>query len=166
MDNNEIFDRIQDSDYVLIGIGENIVLSDADKDILFETLKDKKYYILSLSGDENIRSSKFDNSKMVLPFCGDDESKWTEYLDWLKNTLNRKLTILELGVGFKYPEVVRFPFEKTVMYNKKAYFYRINDMFYQLPEELSERGEGLKMDVSTFVNELSNATHYATIQSE
>lgn len=166
MDNNEIFDRIQDSDYVLIGIGENIVLSDADKDILFETLKDKKYYILSLSGDENIRSSKFDNSKMVLPFCGDDESKWNEYLDWLKNTLNRKLTILELGVGFKYPEVVRFPFEKTVMYNKKAYFYRINDMFYQLPEELSERGEGLKMDVSTFVNELSNATHYATIQSE
>lgn len=67
-------------------------------------------------------------------------SQWNKYTRWLSCTLNRKLLILELGVGFQYPQVVRFPFEKTAFYNLKATFVRVNSKFPQLPPELSQRG--------------------------
>ena len=37
-------------------------------------------------------------------------------------TVNRPLLVLELGEGFKTPTVIRWPFEKTVRFNKKSCF--------------------------------------------
>lgn len=72
--------------------------------------------------------------------------QWEKYTRWLRNTLNRRLCILELGVGFHYPQVIRFPFEKTAYYNKKATLIRVNGRFPQLPAEL--RGRGISVPVS------------------
>lgn len=65
--------------------------------------------------------------------------KWNAYTQWLSRTLNKKLLILELGVGFQTPTVIRWPFEKTVSLNKRAFMYRIHGKFPQLPEELSDK---------------------------
>lgn len=62
--------------------------------------------------------------------------QWNRYMKWLSGTLNKKLLILELGVGFKNPGVVRFAFEKTVFFNQKAKMYRVNQTFAQISEEL------------------------------
>lgn len=65
--------------------------------------------------------------------------QWMAYTRWLTGTVNRPLLVLELGEGFKTPTVIRWPFEKTVRFNKKSCFYRVNVKFAQLAEETDER---------------------------
>lgn len=66
--------------------------------------------------------------------------QWQVYTKWLQGTLNRRLCILELGVGMQCPGVIRFPFEKIGFYNQKASFIRVHENLYQLTEELKEKG--------------------------
>lgn len=68
---------------------------------------------------------------------------WQLYTKWLQGTLNRKLVVLELGVGMQFPSVIRWPFEKVAYFNKKADFVRVNERLYQLTEELSGKGCGI-----------------------
>ncbi len=72
--------------------------------------------------------------------------QWQRYMKWLQGTLNRELFILELGVGMRFPTVIRWPFEKAAFYNKKAYFCRVNEKLYQLTEELAEKGCGISQN--------------------
>ena len=59
-------------------------------------------------------------------------SSWERYRTWLSCTLNQKLCILELGVGFQYPTVIRWPFEKTAFLNQKASLVRVNSKLFQI----------------------------------
>lgn len=68
--------------------------------------------------------------------------QWQTYMKWLQGTLNKKLCVIEAGVGMKLPSVIRWPFEKTVFYNQKANMIRIHRKFYQVNEEVSERAYG------------------------
>ncbi len=70
-------------------------------------------------------------------------SKWELYMKWLQGTLNRKLFVLELGVGLEYPSVIRWPFERVAFLNEKAYFCRVHERLYQLTPELAEKGCGI-----------------------
>lgn len=65
---------------------------------------------------------------------------WAKYTKWLQGTVNHKVCILELGVGMKYPSVIRWPFEKIAVYNQKAAFYRIHSALYQMPDSLNGAG--------------------------
>lgn len=76
--------------------------------------------------------------------------QWQLYTKWLQGTLNRKLCILELGVGMQYPQVIRFPFEKICYFNQKSYLYRIHSKLYQLTEELKGRGTSVACDPVSF----------------
>lgn len=151
---NEIIDYINDAQMVLVGLGDKI----HDKEIfnkLADILQDKDYYIVSMNEENDIFNSKLDEAKIVAPFSDvTKEEDWNEYLKWLSMTLNKSLIVLELEVSFNKPEVIRFPFEKTVLYNKKARMYRVNSVFYQIPEEISDKAEGIKIDVFDFLNEL------------
>lgn len=69
--------------------------------------------------------------------------RWEGYTKWLTTTLNRKLVVLELGENFKRPTVIRWPFEKTVFFNRKSYLYRVNEAFSQISEEIKERASGI-----------------------
>ncbi len=106
--------------------------------------------------DENFSQEENKISLGVCPECGSplvlnniytekyDENgylgQWQLYTKWLQGTLNRKLLVLELGVGMQCPSVIRWPFEKVVFFNQKASFYRVNETLYQLSEELREKG--------------------------
>lgn len=72
--------------------------------------------------------------------------QWKLYTRWLQGTLNRKTLILELGVGMRFPTVIRFPFEKVAYFNQKAEFYRINEKLYHLTEELKGKGCGISQN--------------------
>ena len=65
--------------------------------------------------------------------------QWQLYNKWLQSTINKKLLIIELGVGMKYPTVIRFPFEKTCFYNQKAVMYRVHGSLAFSTPELKER---------------------------
>lgn len=67
-------------------------------------------------------------------------SDWQRYTKWLQGTVNRKLLVLELGVGMEYPGMIRIPFERVVFLNQKAKMYRIHGSLYQLNEKLREKG--------------------------
>lgn len=69
--------------------------------------------------------------------------KWNKYTRWLQGTVNKNLCILELGVGLGYPTVIRWPNEKIVTYNNKAYLFRIHKTLYQLSEGISERARSV-----------------------
>ena len=69
--------------------------------------------------------------------------QWDKYIRWLAETLNQEMVILELGVGFSNPGVIRFPFEKTCFFSQKTYLYRVNRQFYQVAAELEGRSEGI-----------------------
>lgn len=79
--------------------------------------------------------------------------QWQRYMKWLQGTLNRKLCVIEAGVGMKLPSVIRWPFEKTVFYNQKATMYRIHDKFYQVNEEIAERAYGAASHAVQFFSE-------------
>lgn len=79
---------------------------------------------------------------------------WKWYTKWLQGTVNRKLCILELGVGMELPSVIRWPFEKMCFYNRKSVFWRVHSSLYQLSEEISTRGISVRKDPVTFLNEL------------
>jgi len=77
---------------------------------------------------------------------------WEKYTKWLQGTLNHKLCILELGVGMKYPSVIRWPFEKMAFFNNKAQFFRIHKKLYHLTEELKEKGYGIAQNPIEFMS--------------
>lgn len=66
-------------------------------------------------------------------------AQWQIYMKWLQGTLNKKLCVIEAGVGMKFPSVIRWPFEKTVFYNQKAKMFRIHEKYYQVNEEIASR---------------------------
>lgn len=70
--------------------------------------------------------------------------QWNKYLKWLQGTVNKKLLVLEIGVGMNFPSVIRWPFEKTVFFNNKAELVRVNESLYQMAEELSSKGIGIR----------------------
>lgn len=68
------------------------------------------------------------------------KKQWEIYTKWLQGTLNKKVCILEMGVGVQNPTVIRWPFEKIAFLNQKASFYRINETLHQMPDEIAEKG--------------------------
>lgn len=77
--------------------------------------------------------------------------RWSDYTKWLQGTVNRKLCVLELGVGMEYPSVIRFPFEKIVLYNQKSFLYRVHPFLQQIGESIAERGMGIRENPLDFL---------------
>lgn len=66
--------------------------------------------------------------------------QWKIYTKWLEGTVNKKVCILELGAGMKFPTVIRWPFEKVAAYNQKAVMFRVHNLLYQFPDNMAGRG--------------------------
>ena len=77
----------------------------------------------------------------------------------MAGTLNRDNLILELGVGFKDPGVIRFPFEKTVYFNQKAFLCRVNKRFPQIAGEIKERAAGIGENSVEWIVNLVKSCH-------
>lgn len=78
--------------------------------------------------------------------------QWNKYTKWLQGTLNKQLCVLELGVGMRFPTVIRWPFEKIVMLNQKAYLFRIHGKLYQVSEEIKSKSASVKQNSIDFLN--------------
>ena len=155
MDNKSL-EYIRNSEVVLIGIGEDFdnredAITAYNK--LYELVRDKRYFVISLCEDGNIYNSQFEEENIVTPLDG-NEKKWNKYNKWISLTLNHSLCVLELGVGLKFPTVVRFPFEKIVFVNNKAIMIRVNRKLYQSTEELKNKCVGIKADPIDYINQV------------
>lgn len=82
--------------------------------------------------------------------------QWELYTKWLQGTVNKNLCILEMGVGLRYPSVIRWPFEKVAFFNQKASFFRVHSKLYQIAEEIKDRGFGVNQSEEAFLEELAS----------
>lgn len=82
------------------------------------------------------------------------KEQWECYQQWIANTMNRNMVILELGVSFSLPNLIRLPFEKMAFYNQKAHLYRVHSVFPQLFEDLKGKGTSVPMNPVTFLSNL------------
>lgn len=159
--NQEIWDIIEktvnEAEFVLVGIGEEFqAVSQEEREEKKEKILSaynrlagligkKPYFVVTENRDDLIFQSELMEFFIVSPF-GDEnrqnsgEEQWNAYLNWLAATLGHRLCILELGVGFGAPQVIRWPFEKTAMFNQKSTLVRVNARFPQLTEETAGRG--------------------------
>lgn len=77
--------------------------------------------------------------------------RWKAYQEWLGRTLNRGLLAVELGEGFQRPQMIRWPFEKTVFFNRKSHLYRINGTFAQVSEDIAGRADSVQENSVDFI---------------
>lgn len=70
--------------------------------------------------------------------------QWEVYKKWLQGTVHKKICVIELGAGMEMPAIIRWPFEKIIIYNQKSHLYRIHSTLYQLGENMGDRGSGIK----------------------
>lgn len=146
---------LKESKCVLVGLGEMFSVKDPEDELKYiqfyknlkEALGAKDYYILTQAEDDLIFQCGFDKKHVAAPFLfPEEEENWSDYMKWLSFTLNRHLLVLELGVGFANPMVIRFPFEKTVFLNQKSKMYRVHPTLPQLTAEIAERGTAVLAD--------------------
>lgn len=169
---------IEQSDMVLIGIGDQLSLKNADKDEIlkcyhkiYKMVKDKPWFVVTLNTDDLIYESEFHRMLIVAP-CGSDASgnvitnenydeseylpQWQFYMNWLSGTLGKKLCILELGMGMMYPSVFRIPAERTMLFNHKASLVRIHSSVAFVPEEIEERSLCILENTIKFMDKIDN----------
>lgn len=100
------------------------------------------------------------NGRPVCPLCGGElnynnilneyymeESylqKFEEYKGWLQSTINKKLLILEFGTDMKFPQVIRFAFDRLIKFNLKSKMYRVNKQMCMV--DASAEGRGLAVE--------------------
>lgn len=80
---------------------------------------------------------------------------WELYNKWLSGTINKNLVMLELGVNFDTPTVIRWPFEKVAMVNKKSLLVRVNNKLAMIPTEIAETSVTFTMSSYEFIDEIS-----------
>jgi len=87
----------------------------------------------------------------------EDES-WHEaadrYADFLEEVKGKKVVLLELGVGFNTPIIIRFPFEKMVRENATFNLIRLNMDEAVVPESFGDRAIGIGGDMTRAVTDL------------
>lgn len=130
-----------------------------------ELLAQIREFVGGAEGEQNWNEPLCPHCGKALVFNNTDDARnyveegylerWQVYRKWLQGTVNKRVCILELGVGMKYPTVIRWPFEKMVFFNQKAELFRVHDRLYQIPEEIRERGYGICQKPEDFIKELS-----------
>ena len=76
---------------------------------------------------------------------------WGKYMTYLTQTINKKLLLLELGVGLDYPTVIRWPFEKVAFANDKAHLVRVHEKLYHHTPEIAAKTDSIKMNSVDYI---------------
>ncbi len=85
------------------------------------------------------------------------------YIDFLESTNGKKLCILELGVGFNTPVVIRWPFERLTAAHDNAHLFRVNKEykewpghggFAMVPEKLEGNATAMPFDAKDVIESL------------
>lgn len=61
------------------------------------------------------------------------------YQDFVDKTKNKKLVLLEIGVGYNTPTIIKYPFERMTYFDKDANLIRINKDYAVCPDEIRDK---------------------------
>lgn len=74
-----------------------------------------------------------------------------KYEEFLNNAKNRKAVLLEFGVGFNTPGIIRFPFEQMIYQNSNWNLVRFNKDNISTFLDIQDRIIGIKDDINKIV---------------
>lgn len=73
--------------------------------------------------------------------------KQKDYIDFINNSTDGKLLLIELGVGFNTPVIIRWPFERITKNHPNASLIRMNKDYPEVPKEIENKS--ISIDEST-----------------
>ena len=90
-----------------------------------------------------------------------EDEAWHEaadrYAGFLEQHKDKKVVLLEFGVGFNTPIIIRFPFEKMVRENSSYSLIRLNMDEAVVPESFGERAIGIGGDMAKAITDIRGA---------
>ena len=90
-----------------------------------------------------------------------EDEAWHEaadrYAGFLEQNKDKKVVLLELGVGFNTPIIIRFPFEKMVRENSSYSLIRMNMDEAVVPESFGKRAIGIGGDMAKPITDIRGA---------
>ena len=100
------------------------------------------------SMDMNLRKDDY--------FVQDDA--WYEaekrFSDFLTESIDKKLGLLELGVGFNTPTIIRYPFEKLVREHDNISLIRLNLDQAMVPKSFGSKAVGIHADMAESIKDI------------
>lgn len=79
------------------------------------------------------------------------------YASFLEKHGKDRVALLELGVGFNTPAIIRFPFEQMVRRNENWSLIRLNLEANFVPESFGRRAVGIGSDIAKSVDDIIKA---------
>jgi NAD-dependent SIR2 family protein deacetylase len=138
-----------------------------------ETWHAKPFIDRALANIDPDTFSVEDSAIPLCPKCGgamtaafrmrEDYEQWADrYQNWISGIADKKLTVMEFGVGFNTPGVIRRPFEYLVYSHDNVLFIRVNRSYRdytntghpQIPLEIKGKSISVNGDASEFINRL------------
>lgn len=103
--------------------------------------------------DMNLRKDNF--------FVQDEDWYAAEgrFSDFLSEAIDKKLVLLELGVGFNTPTIIRFPFEKLVREHDHISLIRLNLDQAVIPVGFGSRAVGINADMAESIKDMVDVLH-------
>lgn len=156
---NNLADKLIGRNYFIVSLCMDDVIysSRLNPDRIVSPLGGKRFKQCSDACTETL----YDPNETVCPECGKELvynnilaenyveagylPMWEKHKKWLVGTLNKSLLCLELGVSMKFPQIIRWPFERIALLNNKAFFVRVNETLPQLNADLKGKSESSNM---------------------
>lgn len=87
-----------------------------------------------------------------------EDDNWNKlsnnYEEFINDNINKKLILIELGVGFNTPGIIRFPFEKLAYTHDNVTLIRINDKYNDMAYELKNKAICIKDDCANAITNI------------
>ncbi len=140
-----------------------------------ETWHTKPFIDNALAAIDHEIFSVADEAIPLCPRCGgrmtvafrqrEDYEEWVErYENWINGVMDKRLVVMEFGVGFNTPGVIRRPFEYLVYSHDNVLFVRVNRSYAsyantghpQIPYEIKNKSISVNGDAASFIERLHN----------
>lgn len=76
---------------------------------------------------------------------------YERYSEFLEKNGNKRLLLLELGVGFNTPAIIKYPFWEIAISNKQAMYVCINKVNTFVPNEIKKQTICIDSDIGQFI---------------
>ncbi|MBQ2640275.1 MAG: Sir2 silent information regulator family NAD-dependent deacetylase [Bacilli bacterium] len=121
-------------------------LSNIDKDLKIPTSLVPKCPVCGENMSVNLRCDD--------TFVEDDNwyNMQSKYTDFIKNNSDKKVLLLEFGIGFNTPGIIRFPFEEMTFTHNNFRLIRFNDKYAMIPDEIKDRSIPVTDSISEVID--------------
>jgi len=75
-----------------------------------------------------------------------------KYDDFIKNSSDKNVLLLEFGIGFNTPGIIRFPFEQMTFMHDNFNLIRFNDKYAMIPNEIQDRSISVTDSISETID--------------